>query len=136
MPRYRPLEFGVTRGVLREGAAGVRYLQAETAAGRPTRSASPTGWLHWAEAAPERTFMARRERQRRRQHRRLAARELRRGAAAAPAASARPCSTAASSAERPVAILSENGLEHALLALGCLYAGVPYCPVSPRLLHW
>jgi feruloyl-CoA synthase len=35
------------------------------------------------------------------------------------------------SAERPVAILSENGLEHALLALGCLYAGVPYCPVSP-----
>jgi feruloyl-CoA synthase len=34
-------------------------------------------------------------------------------------------------AERPVAILSENDLEHALLALGCLYAGVPYCPVSP-----
>ncbi|RZJ03895.1 MAG: feruloyl-CoA synthase, partial [Haliea sp.] len=35
------------------------------------------------------------------------------------------------SPERPVAILSENDLEHALLALGCLYAGVPYCPVSP-----
>src|SRR5205814_3295681 len=35
------------------------------------------------------------------------------------------------SAERPVAILSENGLEHALLALGCLYAGVPHCAVSP-----
>jgi feruloyl-CoA synthase len=34
-------------------------------------------------------------------------------------------------AERPVVILSENDLEHALLALGCLYAGVPYCPVSP-----
>jgi feruloyl-CoA synthase len=30
-----------------------------------------------------------------------------------------------------VAILSENSIEHALLALGCLYAGVPHCPVSP-----
>ena len=29
-PRYRPLAFGVTRGVLREGASGVRYLEAET----------------------------------------------------------------------------------------------------------
>jgi hypothetical protein len=35
------------------------------------------------------------------------------------------------SADRPVAILSENGIEHALVALGCLHAGVPYCPVSP-----
>src|SRR6185369_16943687 len=23
------------------------------------------------------------------------------------------------------------GLEHALLALGCLYVGIPHCPVSP-----
>jgi feruloyl-CoA synthase len=30
-----------------------------------------------------------------------------------------------------VAILSENGLEHAMLALGCIYAGVPYSSVSP-----
>lgn len=30
------------------------------------------------------------------------------------------------SADRPVAILSENGVDHALLALGCLTAGVPY----------
>ncbi|HVE53546.1 MAG TPA: feruloyl-CoA synthase, partial [Ramlibacter sp.] len=33
--------------------------------------------------------------------------------------------------ERPVAILCENGLEHALLALGCLYVGIPHCSVSP-----
>ena len=39
------------------------------------------------------------------------------------------------SAERPVAILSENSLEHALLALGCIYAGIPYCPVSPAYSH-
>ncbi|MEY4435896.1 MAG: hypothetical protein RL175_851, partial [Pseudomonadota bacterium] len=35
------------------------------------------------------------------------------------------------SAERPVAILSENSLEHALLALGCMLAGVPFVPTSP-----
>ncbi len=34
------------------------------------------------------------------------------------------------SAERPVAILSENDLDHALLSLGCLVAGVPQCTVS------
>src|SRR5574343_125192 len=34
-------------------------------------------------------------------------------------------------AERPVAILSENSLEHALMALGCMVAGIPFTPVSP-----
>jgi feruloyl-CoA synthase len=33
--------------------------------------------------------------------------------------------------ERPVVILSENSLEHALLALGCMLAGVPFVPTSP-----
>jgi len=35
------------------------------------------------------------------------------------------------SAERPLFVLSGNDLEHALLALGALYAGVPYTPVAP-----
>src|SRR5262249_14415055 len=35
------------------------------------------------------------------------------------------------SAERPVAILSENDIEHALVALACLHVGIPYVPVSP-----
>jgi len=34
-------------------------------------------------------------------------------------------------AERPVAILSGNSIEHALLALGCMYAGVLYAPIAP-----
>jgi feruloyl-CoA synthase len=34
------------------------------------------------------------------------------------------------SAERPVLILSENGVDHALLMLGALHAGVPVVPVS------
>ncbi len=32
---------------------------------------------------------------------------------------------------RPILILSENALEHALLALAAQYIGVPYAPVSP-----
>src|SRR5262245_58217630 len=35
------------------------------------------------------------------------------------------------SAERPLAVLSGNDLEHALLELAAMYAGVPYAPVSP-----
>ncbi len=35
------------------------------------------------------------------------------------------------SAERPIAILSGNDLEHFQLALGAMYAGVPFAPISP-----
>lgn len=34
------------------------------------------------------------------------------------------------SAQRPVALLSGNGLEHLQMALGALWAGVPYAPIS------
>jgi len=34
-------------------------------------------------------------------------------------------------AERPLLILSENSLEHGLLGLACSYVGIPYAPVSP-----
>ena len=35
------------------------------------------------------------------------------------------------SADRPLAVLSGNDLEHALWHLGAMYVGVPYAPVSP-----
>jgi feruloyl-CoA synthase len=35
------------------------------------------------------------------------------------------------SPERPIAILSGNDIEHALLGLAAMYVGVPYAPVSP-----
>jgi len=35
------------------------------------------------------------------------------------------------SAERPLAILSGNDLEHFQLALGAMYAGIPFSPLSP-----
>jgi feruloyl-CoA synthase len=34
-------------------------------------------------------------------------------------------------AERPVAILSDNSMDHALLALGAMHVGIPVAPVSP-----
>ncbi len=34
-------------------------------------------------------------------------------------------------AQRPLLILSENSIEHALLGIACAYVGVPYAPVSP-----
>jgi len=35
------------------------------------------------------------------------------------------------SQDRPVAILSDNGVDHAVLALGAMHVGVPVAPISP-----
>lgn len=35
------------------------------------------------------------------------------------------------SADRPLMILSGNSIEHALLALAAMYAGIPYAPIAP-----
>jgi feruloyl-CoA synthase len=128
-PRYRPLAFGVTRAHLRRAPDGVQYLRAEQDL-QPFARRMTDRLVHWAETDPGRVFMARRTR--------LAdgsTGDWRRVTYGEALAAARSIGQAlldrGLSAERPVAILSENGLEHALLALGCLYAGVPYCPVSP-----
>ena len=128
-PKFRALQFGVTQVALREGAPGVRYLAApQPLEPHPERMSERL--LHWAQSAPERIFMGRRER-------------LADGATGDwqtltyAQAWARARSIAQGlidrglSAERPVVILSENSLEHALLALGCMLAGVPFVPTSP-----
>jgi len=128
-PRYRPLAFGVTRGALREAEGGVQYLAAEQPLG-PYAHRMTDRLVHWAGAAPGRTFIARRARNAdgsTGDWLRVSYREaLAKARAIGQALLARGLSE-----ERPVAILSENGIEHALLALGCLYAGIPHCPVSP-----
>ncbi len=128
-PKYRPLTFGVTRVALREGVAGTRYLMAD----QPLEAFAPRitdRLVHWAQTAPERTWMARRVR-----NADGSTGAWRHISYAQALQSARNIGQAlvdrGLDAERPVAILSENDLEHALLALGCIYAGVPYCPVSP-----
>src|SRR3954470_2553434 len=80
---------------------------------------------HWAAAAPDRVFMAERS----------AARGWRQITYAELLASSRHIASAllarGLSAEKPVVILSGNSIDHALVAFGALYAGIPFCPVSP-----
>ncbi len=128
-PKYRPLKFPVARVTLREGAGGVRYMKAEQQLDDPALRLTDR-LVHWALTAPERTLMARRVRQAD-----GATGDWRHVSYREALDSARRIGQAlidrGLGIERPVAILSENDLEHALLALGCIYAGVPYCPVSP-----
>jgi feruloyl-CoA synthase len=129
MARYRPLQFGVTRVAIREGAGGVRYLKADQALGEHAPRLTDR-LVHWATTQPDRTFMARRVKKPD-----GTTGEWRHISYSEALESARCIGQAlldrGLDAERPVAILSENDLEHALLALGCLYAGIPHCPVSP-----
>lgn len=127
--KYRPLKFGVTRATLRDGNPGVHYLRADQALDAfPERITDRL--VHWARTEPGRTLFARRVKQADGSSgdwkhisfaqaldaaRRIGQGLIDRGL----------------SVERPVLILSENDLEHALLALGCVYAGIPYCPTSP-----
>jgi feruloyl-CoA synthase len=81
--------------------------------------------VHWANKTPDRTFIAARD-----------ANGEWRNITYAQALQYAKCIGQALlsrnlSAERPVAILSGNDLEHAMLALGCLYVGIPYAPISP-----
>ncbi|MEY2809409.1 MAG: hypothetical protein RLZ66_920, partial [Pseudomonadota bacterium] len=126
---FRPLKFGVTRVSLRDGVPGTHYLKADQELqAYPDRLTDRL--QHWAKTAPDRSFMARRVKladgslgdwqhityaQAWAQGRSIAQALLDRGL----------------SAERPVVILSENSLEHALMALGSMIAGVPFVPTSP-----
>jgi len=80
--------------------------------------------VHWAKAAPERAFIAQREAN-------GAWRDLRYAEAYARVrAIGQAMLDRGLSAEKPLAILSENDIEHALLALACMHVGVAYVPVS------
>ena len=80
---------------------------------------------HWAKAEPDRIFMAERD----------GDRGWRQISYADMLTSARHIASSllarGLSAERPVVILSGNSIDHALIAFGALYAGIPFCPVSP-----
>ena len=126
---YRPLHFGVTRGVLTAGEGGVQYLRAEQPL-EPNAECMTDRLVHWATTAPDRIWMAQRAR-----NADGTKGDWRRISYAQALAGARSIAQAivnrGLSAERPVLILSENDLDHALLSLGCLLAGVPWCPASP-----
>ncbi|MGQ0524360.1 MAG: AMP-binding protein, partial [Betaproteobacteria bacterium] len=79
---------------------------------------------HWARVAPHRTLFAQRSGASWRTLSYLQAFEKSRSVGEALLAKGL-------SAEHPLVILSGNDLEHALLHLGAMYAGIPYAPVSP-----
>ena len=127
--KFRPLKFGVTRVKLSDGPSGTHYLEADQALQAfPDRLTDRL--QHWAHTVPERSFMARRVKQAdgtlgdwkhiNYQQAWTTARNIAQGLI-----------NRGLSTERPVVILSENSLEHALLSLGCMLAGVPFVPTSP-----
>jgi feruloyl-CoA synthase len=119
----RAISFGDPAVSIERRADGTIYLRPKLALGEyPGRL---TDRLHdWARLQPDRIFMAERD---------LAG--WRQVTYAQLLASSRRIASALLardlSAERPIVILSGNSIDHALLAFGALYAGIPFCPVSP-----
>ncbi|MCW5680284.1 MAG: feruloyl-CoA synthase [Xanthobacteraceae bacterium] len=79
---------------------------------------------HWARETPENIFMAERAGEGWRESSYVQTRRIARNIGEA-------LLQRNLSAERPIVILSGNGLDHQFLSLGALYAGIPYAPVSP-----
>ncbi len=124
-PKYRAAHVGgCLSATLERRADGSAVLRSTEPLGAyPERLADRLE--HWAREAPDRTFVARRAAVGGDWLRLSYAQMLDRAQRVGQALLARGLS-----AERPVAILSENDLEHITLALGAMWAGVPYTPVS------
>ncbi len=124
--KFRPFVFGVTRAVRHDNADASTCLQADQAL-QPYAHRMTDRLVHWAQAAPDRTLFARRDPALGGEWRHL------RFAQALDAARriGQALLDRGLNADRPLVILSENSLEHALLALAAMYVGVPFCAVSP-----
>ncbi len=127
-PKYREFKFGVTSGEVTAGEGGVQYLRSVPLGSYAQRITDR--FVANARANPDKIFMA--QRVRNADGTKGNWRHLLWGDALAGARRiAQGLIQLGLSADRPVAILSDNDLEHAQLILGCIYAGVPYCSVSP-----
>jgi feruloyl-CoA synthase len=120
----RPIAFCDPAVTIERRDDGTIYLRPKLALGEyPQRLTDRLH--HWAKAAPDRIFMA--ERDGGRGWRQITYAEL--------LTSSRHIASAllarGLSAEKPVVVLSGNSIDHALIAFGALYAGIPFCPVSP-----
>jgi feruloyl-CoA synthase len=118
------LTFGPPEVIVEPRPDGVLLARSPHPLGSYPRVA--TDWLdHWAKVAPERVFLAERER----------ADGSWRKVTYSEARGASRCIAQALidrnlTVERPVAILSGNSVDHALIGLGAMAAGLPYAPVS------
>jgi feruloyl-CoA synthase len=122
--RFRSVRLGPTDVLVERRADGVIHLRSPHSLG-PYPAKLTERLEHWAARAPDRILFAQRD-----------DKGGWRGVTYAEALDkarrigewllARPVS-----AERPIAILSGNDIEHGLLGLAALYIGVPYVPISP-----
>lgn len=120
---HSDLKFAPAKVDVERRPDGTLLLRSPTALGAHARCV--TEWLvDWAANAPERVFLGERAgagwrtmtyRDTLEAARAIGQGLLERGLAA----------------ERPVAILSDNSVDHALLALGAQHVGVPIAPISP-----
>ncbi|MBV8426008.1 MAG: feruloyl-CoA synthase [Hyphomicrobiales bacterium] len=119
----RPVRLGESGILIEEGADGTIYARSPVRLG-PYPERLTERLAHWARLAPERLFLAQRGTDGEWHSlsfgeafasvRRIGAALLARGL----------------SAERPVAILSDNSIEHALLGLAAMHVGIPYASIS------
>lgn len=120
----RPISFGDPVIDIERRADGTIYLRPKRPLGDyPVRITDRLH--HWATMTPDRVFMA--EREGGRGWRKITYAEL----LTASRHIASGLTQRGLSAERPIVILSGNSIDHALLAFGAFYAGIPFCPVSP-----
>jgi len=120
---HTDLRFAPARVEVDRRGDGTTLLRSPLALGRYARCVGE--WLvEWAAKAPERAFLAERAgdgwrkvtyREALEASRRIGQSLLDRGLGP----------------DRPVAVLSDNGVDHALLMLGALHVGVTYAPISP-----
>ncbi len=122
VPKFREFEFGITRAV-KEERNGCVYLRAEQAL-RPYPERMTDRLVHWAKERPDQSWMARRDAQGEWVHITYAQ------AWAKAQSIGQALLNHGLSVNKPLAILSENSLEHALLMLGAMTVGIPFCSVS------
>ena len=120
---YLHSRFGIESVSITQRADGAKIMTSSPPlADYPVRMSDKL--LYWAEKAPERPYMARRG----------ADGQWRSISYAQLLASAQRIGQAlldrGLSVERPLVILSENDLDHALMAMAAIYVGIPYAPIS------
>ena len=121
---FRAVRLGSRATKIEARSDGTMLLRAtEPLAAYPSRLTECL--MHWARITPAHVFLA--ERDIAGQWRKLTYRDaFNQSCAIGQALLDRGLSI-----ERPLAILSDNSIDHALLALGAMLVGVPYAPISP-----
>jgi len=123
-PRFRPVRLGPTDVVVERRPDGTMHLRSPHALG-PYPAKLTERLEYWAARAPDRVLFAQRDGKG--GWRSVTyAETLEKARRIGEALLRRPVSP-----QRPIAILSGNDIEHALLGLAALYIGVPYVPISP-----